>query len=79
MIDKTARPIYLLLAGASLFIIMFGTKATAVIINPILLAVIITIAVLPLPGMMAKRGMSHKLALVLTILIVVGVIAAVRI
>ena len=77
MIDKTARPIYLLLAGASLFIIMFGIQATAVIINPILLALIITIAVLPLPGMLAKRGMSHKLALVLTILIVVGVILAV--
>ena len=74
MIDRTARPIYLLLAAASLFIIMFGIKATAVIINPILLALIITIAVLPLPGMMAKRGMSHKVALVLTILIVVGVI-----
>lgn len=74
MIDRTVRPIYLLLAGASLFIIMFGVKATAVIINPILLAVIITIAVLPLPGALAKRGMPSKLALVLTILIVVGLI-----
>ena len=77
MIDRTARPIYIIIAASSLFIIMFGIKATAVIINPILLALIITIAVLPLPGLLAKRGMSHKLALVLTILLVVGVIVAV--
>lgn len=77
MFDRTARPIYFLLAGASLFIIMFGIKETAVIINPILLAMIITIAVLPLPGKLAKRGISNKLALVLTILIVVGVILTV--
>jgi predicted PurR-regulated permease PerM len=60
MIDRTVRPLSLLLAGASLFIIMFGIKETAVIINPILLAMIITIAVMPLPGMLAKRGISNK-------------------
>jgi predicted PurR-regulated permease PerM len=71
------RPINLLIAGACLFIIMFGIKATAVIINPILLAVIITIAVLPLPTKLRQRGMSGRMALLLTILAVVGAMLAV--
>ncbi len=37
-------------------------------------AVIITIAVLPLPTKLKQRGMSGRLALLLTILAVVGVI-----
>ncbi|MBE2220764.1 MAG: hypothetical protein IAF02_04455, partial [Anaerolineae bacterium] len=58
MTTQSMRPINLLIAGACLFVIMFGVKATAVIINPILLAVIITIAVLPLPTKLKQRGMS---------------------
>ncbi len=77
MSDQTIRPINLLIAGACLFIIMFGVKETAVIINPILLAVIITIAVLPLPKKLAARRVPSNLALVLTILAVVGAMLAV--
>ena len=67
-------PVYLVISLASIFIIMLGIKATASIINPILLAVIITIAVLPLVHRLRARGMSGKMALVLTILVVLGVI-----
>lgn len=74
---QTIRPLNLLIGSACLFIIMFGIKASAVIINPILLAVIITIAVLPLPIKLRQRGMPGWLALLLTILIVVGVMLAV--
>ncbi|MCL4264978.1 MAG: AI-2E family transporter [Anaerolineae bacterium] len=77
MSEPMIRPMNLLLAGACLFIIMFGIKATAVIINPILLAVIITIAVLPMPNRLRQRGMSGRLALLLTILAVVGVMLTV--
>lgn len=77
MTDQPLRPINLLIAGACLFIIMFGIKETAVIINPILLAVIITIAVLPLPKKLTARRVPSNLALVLTILAVVGAMLAV--
>lgn len=77
MTTQSMRPINLLIAGACLFVIMFGIKATAVIINPILLAVIITIAVLPLPTKLKQRGMSGRMALLLTILAVVGVMLSV--
>lgn len=77
MTTQSIRPINLLIGGACLFIIMFGVKATAVIINPILLAVIITIAVLPLPTKLKQKGMSGRLALLLTVLLVVGVMLAV--
>jgi AI-2 transport protein TqsA len=77
MSDQMTRPMNLLLAAACLFIIMFGIKASAAITNPILLAVIITIAVLPMPTRLRQRGMSGRLALLLTILAVVGVMLAV--
>jgi predicted PurR-regulated permease PerM len=77
MSSQIIRPINLVVVAACLFIIMFGIKGTAVIINPILLAVIITIAVLPLPTRLRQRGMSGRLALLLTILVVVGVMLTV--
>ena len=77
MTMQAIRPINLLIAGACLFIIMFGIKATAIIINPILLSVIITIAVLPLPTKLKQRGMSGRVALLLTIVLVIGVMLAV--
>ena len=77
MSEQTKVPIYLLMALASIFIIMLGIKTTAALINPILLAVVITIAVLPLPQKLMKRGMSGKVALVITIVAVLGIILAV--
>jgi predicted PurR-regulated permease PerM len=77
MTTQSIRPLNLVIAAACLFIIMFGIKATAVIINPILLSVIITIAVLPLPTKLKQRGMSGRVALLLTIVLVIGVMLAV--
>lgn len=72
--DELKLPVYLIVATASLFLIMLGVKTMAVIINPILLSVVITIAVLPLPQMFIQHGISSKWALVLTIVIVLGAI-----
>ncbi len=51
--------------------ILFGIRGSASIINPILLAAVITITVLPIPSRLTKRGMPGWLALVLSILMVV--------
>jgi len=61
--------IYLVVA-ASIFVILFGIRASASIINPILLAAVITITVLPIPSRLTKRGLPGWLALVVSILIV---------
>ena len=44
-------PIYLVSLAAP-FIILFGIRATAPILNPILLALVITSTVLPIPGLL---------------------------
>ena len=77
MLEQTQRPFFLVVGLASIFIIMLGVKTTAAIINPILLALVITIAVLPLPRRLMKRGMSSRVAFVVTIVAVVGGILAV--
>ena len=69
-------PIYLV-SLAAIFIVLFGIRATAPILNPILLAIVITITVLPIPGHLTQRGLPGWLALVLTILVVVLVLALV--
>jgi predicted PurR-regulated permease PerM len=63
-----------LVALASIFVILFGIRETATVLNPILLAIVITITVLPIPGMLTKRGLPGWLALVITIVIVVLVL-----
>lgn len=60
-----------LVGAASIFVILFGIRGSAYIINPILLAAVITITVLPVPSRLTKRGMPGWLALVLSILMVV--------
>jgi predicted PurR-regulated permease PerM len=65
-----SRPVFLLVALASLFIILWGIRGLAPILNPILLAVVITITVLPVPGKLTKRGLPGWLSLILTILLV---------
>jgi predicted PurR-regulated permease PerM len=69
-------PIYLVSLG-SIVLILIGIRAAAPILNPILLAVVITITVLPIPGRLAHRGLPGWLALVLTILVVVMMLALV--
>jgi predicted PurR-regulated permease PerM len=64
-----------LVAVAAAVIIFWGVQSLSFILGPMLLAMIITIAVLPLPGWFIKKGMKPAFALVLTILTVVAVLA----
>jgi predicted PurR-regulated permease PerM len=65
------RGVIYLVAFAAIFVILFGIRGSASIINPILLAAVITITVLPIPGRLKQRGLPGWLSLVLTILLVV--------
>jgi predicted PurR-regulated permease PerM len=49
--------VWLLIGMASLFIILWGIRGLAPIINPIPSAAVITITMLPVPGMLTKRGL----------------------
>lgn len=69
------RFVYLLVAAASVVIIVLGIQSSAYIINSILLAAIITIAVLPIPRRLIDRGWNPTLSLITTLLMVVVVLA----
>jgi predicted PurR-regulated permease PerM len=71
------RLVVYLVAVASVFVILFGIRSSASIINPILLAFVITITVLPVPSRLTKRGLPGWLALVLSILMVVLILGLV--
>ncbi len=77
MDNRSGRLVIYLVGAASLFRILFGIRGLASVINPILLALVITITVLPIPGRLTRRGMPGWLALVLTILVVVLLLALV--
>ena len=64
-----------LVAVAAVMIIFWGVRSLAFILTPLLVAMVITICILPLPGRLMKRGMRPGLALILTILLVVAVLA----
>ncbi len=64
------RLITYLIAFAAVFVILFGIRSSSSIINPILLAVVITVTVLPLPSYLTRRGVPGWLSLVLSILMV---------
>jgi len=71
MNNLSGRLVVYLVGGAAIFVILFGIRGSATIINPILLATVITITVLPIPSRLTKRGMPGWLAMVLSILMVV--------
>jgi AI-2 transport protein TqsA len=77
MKELSGRLVIYLVGAACIFIILFGIRASAYILNPILLAIVITITVLPIPGLLKQRGLPGWLALVLTILTVVLILAMV--
>src|SRR5512136_915363 len=77
MDNRSGRLVIYLVAAASIFLILFGIRGSADIINPILLAAVITITVLPIPSRLTKRGMPGWLALVVSILIVVALLGLV--
>lgn len=74
MNNGPGRLVIYLVAFASIFVILFGIRASASILNPILLAAVITITVLPIPGRLTKRGLPGWLSLVLSILLVVVIL-----
>ncbi len=63
-----------LVGAASIFIVLFGIKELSSIINPILLAIVITMSVLPIHTYLSKHGLGNWLSLILTILMVVGIL-----
>jgi len=71
MNNPQGRLFFYMVGVASIFLILFGIRGSASIINPILLAAVITITVLPVPSHLSKHGMPGWLALVLSILMVV--------
>ncbi len=71
------RLVVYLVGMASIFVILWGIRGMASIINPILLAAVITITVLPIPSRLTKRGLPGWFALVLTILMVVLILGLV--
>ncbi len=75
--EQPRRFSFLLIGLASIFVIIWGIQNLKFIINPILLALVITITVLPLPGKLTKRGIPGWLSLTLTILAVVGMLVIV--
>ena len=77
MNNQTNRLVVYLVAMASVFVILFGIRSSASIINPILLAAVITVTVLPVPSHLAKRGMPGWLAMVVSILMVVLILGLV--
>ena len=64
-----------LMAVAAAVIIFWGVRSLAFILAPLAMAMVITIAILPLPGWLTTKGVKPGLALILTILAVVGVLA----
>lgn len=77
MNNLSGRLVIYLVGVAAIFVILFGIRGSASVINPILLAAVITITVLPIPSRLSKRGMPGWLSLVLTILMVVLVLGLV--
>ena len=63
MNDTRGRLVIYLVAFAAIFVILFGIRGSASIINPILLAAVITITVLPIPGRLKERGLPGWLSL----------------
>src|SRR4051812_39235428 len=60
---------------AASVIIFWGVRSLSFILAPLLMAMVITIAIVPLPGRFMKRGMKSGMALIITILVVVGIMA----
>jgi predicted PurR-regulated permease PerM len=66
-----------LVAGASIVIIVAGMKAAASILSPILLATILAISIAPLPNWLHRKGLPKWLAQLLAVLLVFVLIVGV--
>jgi len=74
MMETTTRnssPLYPLIGGAAIFIIIYGMKLSATFLSPMLLAAIIGISVAPLARWMVRKGVPDILAILITIAVVI--------
>jgi predicted PurR-regulated permease PerM len=69
--------VLLLVSLASVFIIILGIQSSAYIINSILLAAMIALAILPVPQKLIRRGMRPNLALILTLILILAVLVGI--
>lgn len=77
MFDSSSRRLgFAIIVGAAIIILIWGVRGLADILNPLLLAAVIAITLLPVPLALEKRGMKSGLALVLTIVLVVLFVVA---
>ena len=66
-----------LVSIAAIIVILLGVREFSTVINPTLLALVITITVLPIPGKLTKRGIPAWISLILTILMVILILGLV--
>lgn len=62
---------FAIIVAAATIVLIWGIRGLAGILNPILLAAVITVTLLPVPNALEKRGLKSSTALLLTILLVV--------
>ncbi len=62
---------FAIVVAAAVIVVIWGIRGLSPILNPILLAAVITITLLPVPKALEKRGLKSGLALLLTIALVV--------
>lgn len=60
-----------IIVAAAIIILIWGIRSLAGILNPILLAAVITVTLLPVPQALQKRGLKSSPSLLVTILLVV--------
>ncbi len=74
MNNPSGKLVVYLVGIAAVVVIMFGVQTLSAVLNPVLLAIVITITVLPLPGYLARKGWNRGLAMAVAILLVVVVL-----
>jgi len=75
MMNSSSGKLVVYLVGiAAVVVIMFGVQALSAVLNPVLLSVVITITILPLPGHLVRKGWNRGLAMAAAILLVVTVL-----
>ena len=52
----SSRLVVYLVGAAAIFVILFGIRGSASVINPILLALVITVTVLPIPSRLTNAA-----------------------
>lgn len=74
--DRSDRHFRLLLGTAAFVIIAAGIREAAEVLNSILLAMLLTVTVVPTFDTLRRRGVSKGVAVILTSLLLVGVLLA---